>query len=264
MVVTLNPTITAVYTDGACSGNPGPGGWGVVIQFADGGQQEFGGKEPQTTNNRMELQAAIEALKALSEFGGTETVTLYTDSEYVINGITKWLVNWKKKGWKTAQGKAVLNQDLWQTLDELHTGQVQWRYVRGHAGHPGNERADAIARAFSLNQIPHLTSLDSTTKVMELSTPNGPSMPSEVSVKALDKPHWFEQLQRIDTVANRGYWLTDAELAELVQFDLDRMSTQPDQWTWRNWLILRVRPQGHPPLWQLQRQPDSDTLNDQP
>jgi ribonuclease HI len=249
VVVALTHTVTAVYTDGACSGNPGPGGWGVVVQFADGRQQELGGKAPQTTNNRMELQAAIEALKALPEFMPAGTTTLYTDSEYVINGITKWLVNWKKKGWKTAQGKTVLNQDLWQTLDELNRGQVEWRYVRGHAGHAGNERADAIARAFSLNQMPHLVNLDDDATPMEL-------FQVTVPMNARTEAHWFEQLQRIDAIATRGYWLTDAELAELMQLDVAVVSAQPDQWAWRNWAICRVAEQDEPTLWQLQWQHD--------
>jgi ribonuclease HI len=113
--------IKSFYTDGACTGNPGPGGWGTVVYFTDGSVYEMGGAEAQSTNNRMELQAAIQALKVLRASGQTEPVTLYTDSEYVKNGITKWVKGWKKKGWKTAQGKAVLNQDLWETLDELNS-----------------------------------------------------------------------------------------------------------------------------------------------
>lgn len=140
------------YTDGACSGNPGPGGWGTVAYFIDGSVYEMGGAETPSTNNRMELIAAIQALKVLRASGQTEPVALYTDSEYVKNGITKWVKGWKKKGWKTAQGKAVLNQDLWETLDELNSPFVDWQYVRGHSGNEGNERCDAIARAFSLGK----------------------------------------------------------------------------------------------------------------
>ncbi|MBW4486435.1 MAG: ribonuclease HI [Trichocoleus desertorum ATA4-8-CV12] len=144
--------IQSIYTDGACSGNPGPGGWGVVAYFSDGSMQELGGRAAATTNNRMEMQAAIAALEFLATTQQTEPISLYTDSEYVKNGVTKWVVGWKKKGWKTAQGKAVLNQDLWQTLDELNSKQVEWRYVRGHAGDVGNERCDVIARSFSLGK----------------------------------------------------------------------------------------------------------------
>jgi ribonuclease HI len=149
--------IKCFYTDGACTGNPGPGGWGTIVYFTDGSIYEMGGGTAQSTNNRMELMAAIQALKVLSASGQTEPVTLYTDSEYVKNGITKWVKGWKKKGWKTAQGKAVLNQDLWETLDELNSSLVDWQYVRGHSGNEGNDRCDAIARAFAIGKTPTLT-----------------------------------------------------------------------------------------------------------
>lgn len=148
--------IKSFYTDGACIGNPGPGGWGTVVYFTDGSVYEMGGGVDQTTNNRMELFAAIQALKVFSASGQTESITLYTDSEYVKNGITKWVQGWKKKGWKTAQGKAVLNQDLWETLDALNAPQIEWKYVRGHSGNEGNERCDRIARSFALGKPPML------------------------------------------------------------------------------------------------------------
>ncbi|MGP1388029.1 MAG: ribonuclease HI [Thainema sp.] len=150
------PKIQAIYTDGACSGNPGKGGWGTVVYFQNGDRQELGGYEAQTTNNRMEMQAAIAALEYFAQSGQTDGITLYTDSEYVKNGITKWIKGWKKKGWKTSSGKAVLNQDLWETLDKLNSPAVTWQYVRGHAGNEGNERCDAIARAFSQKRTPDL------------------------------------------------------------------------------------------------------------
>ena len=130
------------YTDGACSGNPGPGGWGVVLQFGDH-ERELKGGEGDTTNNRMELTAAIEALKALKE---PCHVALTTDSTYVKDGITKWLANWKRNGWKTAAKKPVKNQDLWQQLEDCVTQHtVEWLWVKGHSGHPENERADTLA-----------------------------------------------------------------------------------------------------------------------
>jgi ribonuclease HI len=141
--------IQSIYTDGACTGNPGPGGWGVVVYFTDGEIYELGGGEAQTTNNRMEMQAAIAALKLLATAKQSEPITLYTDSEYLIKGITQWVKGWKKKGWKTAQGKPVLNQDIWETLDQLNNPLVKWQYVRGHAGNVGNERCDVIARGFA-------------------------------------------------------------------------------------------------------------------
>jgi ribonuclease HI len=132
------------FTDGACRGNPGPGGWGVLLRFG-GHEKELNGGESHTTNNRMELSAAIEALKALSE---PCHVTLTTDSTYVRDGITQWVSKWKANGWKTAAKKPVKNQDLWIALDEqCQRHAVDWQWVKGHAGHPENERADQLANA---------------------------------------------------------------------------------------------------------------------
>ena len=130
------------FTDGGCRGNPGPGGWGAILRFGEH-ERELSGSEPETTNNRMELLAAISALEALSE---PCHVVLTTDSTYVKDGITKWIKNWKANGWRTAAKKPVKNQDLWQSLDEqCSQHQVEWRWVKGHAGHAENERADALA-----------------------------------------------------------------------------------------------------------------------
>ena len=132
-----------IYTDGACSGNPGPGGWGARLEGPDG-INEISGGEKATTNNRMELSAAIEALTSLPD--GSE-VTLVTDSNYVKEGMTSWLANWKKRAWKTAAKKPVKNVDLWKLLDtQCQRHRVQWQWVKGHSGHPGNERADELAR----------------------------------------------------------------------------------------------------------------------
>jgi len=133
-----------IYSDGACSGNPGPGGWGAVLMF-DEHRKELNGGEPETTNNRMELTAAIEALEALKR---SCVVDLHTDSTYLRDGITKWINRWRENGWRTAQKKPVKNADLWQRLDEaVVRHQVNWYWVKGHAGHPENERADELARA---------------------------------------------------------------------------------------------------------------------
>jgi ribonuclease HI len=130
------------FTDGACRGNPGPGGWGVVLRFGTHLKERSGG-EPDTTNNRMELKAAIEALAALKE---PCTVALYTDSVYVRSGITEWLPAWRARGWRTAAKKPVKNQDLWQALAaEAERHDVSWHWVKGHSGHPENERADELA-----------------------------------------------------------------------------------------------------------------------
>ena len=134
--------IVEIYTDGACRGNPGPGGWGVLL-IAGQRRKTMCGGECDTTNNRMELTAVIEALNALK---GSRKVLLHTDSTYVMNGINEWLPRWKERGWKTAAKKPVKNQDLWQTLDEaISLHQVEWNWVRGHSGVPGNEEADALA-----------------------------------------------------------------------------------------------------------------------
>lgn len=137
------------YTDGACSGNPGPGGWGVLLQAVEGGkvvkERELSGGEPETTNNRMELLAAIAALEVLDR---PSTITIVTDSAYVKNGVTSWIHGWKKNGWKTAARKPVKNAELWKRLDTAQARHdVHWKWVKGHAGHPENERADCLARA---------------------------------------------------------------------------------------------------------------------
>ncbi|NBE06836.1 ribonuclease HI [Paragemmobacter ruber] len=137
------------YTDGACSGNPGPGGWGALLIAREGGavvkERELSGGEGLTTNNRMELLAAISALEALAK---PSEITVVTDSAYVKNGVTEWIHGWKRNGWRTAGKDPVKNADLWQRLDQAQARhQVQWRWIKGHAGHAENERADALARA---------------------------------------------------------------------------------------------------------------------
>ena len=131
-----------IYTDGACRGNPGPGGWGALLIYKDADKTIYGG-EKNTTNNRMEMTAIIEALKIVKM---DCDITLYTDSKYVMDGITKWLPNWKKKGWITSNKKPVKNKDLWQILEECISKQnIEWQWVKGHAGIPGNEKADELA-----------------------------------------------------------------------------------------------------------------------
>jgi len=143
LLVVADDEVVEIYTDGACSGNPGPGGWGAVLRWRGTERELFGG-EPATTNNRMELTAAIEALRALTR---PSVVVLTTDSVYVKNGVTSWIHKWKRNGWRTADKKPVKNADLWQALDaEAGRHEVTWEWVKGHAGHPDNERADALAR----------------------------------------------------------------------------------------------------------------------
>jgi ribonuclease HI len=136
-------SVVDIFTDGACSGNPGPGGWGALLRWG-GHEKELSGAEPATTNNRMEMMAAIAALEQMTR---PSTVVIHTDSRYLHDGITRWLPQWKARGWKTADKKAVKNIDLWQRLEAaLVRHRVQWRWVKGHAGHIENERADALAR----------------------------------------------------------------------------------------------------------------------
>lgn len=140
--MTLNEDWVEIYTDGACRGNPGPGGWGVLLRWRSK-ERELFGAEPATTNNRMELMAAISALEALKR---PSRVVLHTDSVYLMQGITSWLPQWLKRGWKTSAGKPVKNLDLWQRLlKAMAPHQIQWQWVRGHSGHPENERADRLA-----------------------------------------------------------------------------------------------------------------------
>jgi ribonuclease HI len=135
--------VVEIYTDGACSGNPGPGGWGAVLQYGDRTKELWGGEATATTNNRMELTAAIKALEGLTR---NSAVRLHTDSSYLRNGVTGWLAGWKRNGWKTASKQPVKNEDLWRRLDEAaRKHDVQWLWVKGHAGNPGNERADELA-----------------------------------------------------------------------------------------------------------------------
>ncbi len=306
------PTISSLYTDGACSGNPGPGGWGTVAYFDDGGCHEIGGADRQTTNNRMELQAAIGALELLKAFPHQQPITLHSDSKYVIDGITKWIHGWKRKGWKTSTGKAVLNQDLWQALDDLNESWVKWQYVRGHSGDRGNERCDAIARSFSngrpaaLQQrspsspptgaIPNSgspkatllrsaspPSLDSP-DTLESNGPQGNSHHTSPSAQSsLTDPlsdlgtmtdstvtptptenlsrdvrvghlrNLIETLRVADEVSDKGYLITSAELADLMDVNASAVTSRGDNWVWRNWIVTRMRREGNQILWQLER-----------
>jgi ribonuclease HI len=263
--------IQKIYTDGACSGNPGPGGWGTVIYFDDGSVRELGGGERQTTNNRMEMQAAIGGLEFLKQTGQTDPVALYTDSEYVKNGITKWIKGWKSKGWKTSTGKPVLNQDLWEILDELHSRQVEWHYVRGHTGDVGNERCDAIARAYSQGQTPQLRQDKAVAKPASIGVPDPSLAPNDVltmtdaplpldisddlprDVKVTQLRHTVETLHMADEIASRGYLITSAELADLMDIHAGAVTSRGDNWVWRNWVVSRVRREGNQILWQLER-----------
>ncbi len=253
------PSVKSVYTDGACSGNPGPGGWGVVVYLDDGTCHELGGPAVDTTNNRMELQAAIESLTYLHTLPPQESIPLYTDSEYVKKGVTQWVAGWKRKGWKTAKGTPVLNQDLWQTLDQLNESWIEWRYVRGHSGDVGNERCDEIARAFSLGQTPALStnkatrleSLESSTLSHPSRVPSEAVSPPKVMAQSLDTV--LQRLRFADEIATQGYLLTDEELASLINCTLEEIHQHTEPWQWRNWKILPIT-KGELNFWQLLRE----------
>jgi ribonuclease HI len=287
------PKIKSLYTDGACSGNPGPGGWGAVVCFADGNCHELGGGEPQTTNNRMEMQAAVAALEFFANSGQTEPVILYTDSEYLKNGITKWIKGWKNKGWKTSTGKDVVNQDLWHLLDKLNSRQVKWEHVRGHSGDFYNERCDEIARSFSRNLIPELKqagtlpckgatppplgsentivleetdatgnkTIESYVITSDLLISDAAMMDSNADtlenlpreVRVQELRNLIETLHIADEVATKGYLITSSELADLMDVNASAVTSRGDNWVWRNWVVSRVRREGNQILWQLER-----------
>jgi ribonuclease HI len=207
-----------IFTDGACSGNPGPGGWGaIVVAPGEAGVlrvKELGGGQIQTTNNRMELLGAIAALKYVSSI--ELPVDLFTDSTYVIHGITRWVHGWKRNGWSKSGGGSVLNRDLWEALDALHAerrrkGPVEWKYVRGHSGNPGNERVDQIAVAYSLGNYIELfegpldeydvdvSRVEAETAVEERPTKTGSSKPGAPKGKTVYLSLIGGVLQRHDT-----------------------------------------------------------------
>ena len=158
-----------IFTDGACSGNPGPGGWGAILSHENGRVEEIGGGERSTTNNRMELSGPIHALARLAT---PQNIRIHTDSRYVIEGITGWVFGWKKRGWTTAEGEPVKNRDLWETLaKEASRHKIEWVHVPGHVGVPANERCDEIARAFSKGEILELFDGESLAYTVSLELP---------------------------------------------------------------------------------------------
>jgi ribonuclease HI len=276
--------IRDLYTDGACSGNPGPGGWATVAYFNDGSCHELGGRDGATTNNRMEMQAAISALEFFASTNQTQQCVLYTDSEYLIKGITQWVKGWKKKGWKTAAGKDVLNKDLWEkldTIDRLVQAQtkvpVSWQHVRGHSGNVGNERCDTIARGFSSGQPPQLrqrstiesapVAKNSSDRLAPIPSPpelqidpmidehivhaDTEHIPREVRVAHLH--HLIDTLRIADEIAKSSYLIASSELADLMDINASAVTSRGDSWAWRNWIVSRVRREGNQILWQLER-----------
>jgi ribonuclease HI len=205
----------AAACDGACSGNPGPGGWGALLRFADGSVQEMGGADAATTNNR-----------------------------YLIDGLQKWLPGWKRKGWRTASGGPVLNRDLWEQLERSRISGLSLVHVRGHSGDPDNDRCDAIAVAFSRGQQPRLQRRGDGPVFAQAPE----AMPAAVAVPA-PKPaecsdpapaalnHLLERVELADRLAQGGYGLSLVELAQLVELPLRQLESRSGAWTWRDWLV---------------------------
>ena len=256
--------VVAAACDGACSGNPGPGGWGALLRFSDGSVHELGGAEGATTNNRMELTAALALLRELRELPRHPDLVIRTDSRYLIDGLQKWLPGWKRKGWRTASGGAVLNRDLWEQLDGSRIRGLELRHVRGHSGDPDNDRCDAIAVAFSRGQWPQLAVGERLTSArLEADRPAAPvpssppaetfeaepppSVPSDPAPAALGR--LLERLELADRLARGGYALNLVELAQLVDLPLRQLESRSSAWTWRDW---RVQPLGDG-RWRLDR-----------
>ena len=230
--------VVAAATDGACSGNPGPGGWGALIRFEDGSVEEFGGADPATTNNRMELQAALATLQRLAELPLHPDLTLRTDSKYLIDGLSSWMAGWKRKGWRTAAGKPVLNQDLWQALDQARLAEVPLRYVKGHSGDRDNDRVDQIAVAYSKGRAQTPSPSSAPTQPL--------ADPAPVSLQKL-----LTRMELADRLASGGYALTAVELAQLVEQPLNRLSERQGSWRWRDWMVEPVEND----RWRLRRDP---------
>ena len=211
-------------TDGACSGNPGNGGWGGLILFDDGSELEIGGFEKNTTNNRMELMAAIKTLEKLKQFKLKKNFKLRTDSKYLIDGYSNWINNWKKNGWKTSTGKSVQNLDLWQKIDGLRINEVSMEFVKGHSGDKYNERVDLIATNYSKgitkvekNQQENIEQLDI-------------AAPQEII-------NLYSRIELVSKFAQKGFLLTTKELCNLLSIEENNDIRGMKQFNWRNWII---------------------------
>ena len=214
-------------TDGACSGNPGPGGWGGLIIFDDKSELEIGGFEQNTTNNRMELTAAIKTLEKLQTYKLIENFKLITDSKYVIEGYTKWIINWKKNGWKTSSGKSVQNLDLWQKIDQLRINGLVMEYVKGHSGDKQNDRVDKIATNYSKG-ISLKSNLKESESSVEFFEKNAPSEIQEL----------FSRNELIQKFADKKYLLSSLELSNLLGEENHEKIKQYLLFEWRNWRLI--------------------------
>jgi len=213
-------------TDGACSGNPGPGGWGGLIVFDDKSELEIGGSEQNTTNNRMELTAAIKTLERLKNFKLKDNFKLRTDSKYVIEGYTNWVFNWKKNGWKTSSGKPVQNLDLWKKIDQLRINGLIMEYVKGHSGDKQNDRVDKIATNYSkgISIIKNLKEEPS----VDFFEKNAPEEIQEL----------FSRNELIQKFAEKKYLLSSTELSNLLSEESHLQIKQYLLFEWRNWRLI--------------------------
>jgi len=214
-------------TDGACSGNPGPGGWGGLIIFDDKSELEIGGSEQNTTNNRMELTAAIKTHEKLKTYKLKENFKLRTDSKYVIEGYTKWIINWKKNGWKTSSGKPVQNLDLWQKIDQLRINGLIMEYVKGHSGDKQNDRVDKIATNYSkgISIINNFKEEESSADFFEKIAPK--------EIQEL-----FSRNELIQKFADKKYLLNSLELSNLLGEENQIKIKQYLLFEWRNWRLI--------------------------
>ena len=224
MDITNNIAIEAA-TDGACSGNPGNGGWGGLIIFADGSEIEIGGAEENTTNNRMELTAAIKTIEKLKNFRLKENFKLRTDSKYLIEGYTNWIKNWKKNGWKTSSGKVVQNLDLWQQIDSLRIPGLTMEFVKGHSGDPSNERVDLIATSYSKG-----INIDQNSKKKT-------SILDKKEIAPENLKNLFYRINLIDNFAKKKYLLNSNELCDLLGLKNNSNIENYIEFKWRNWIL---------------------------
>ncbi len=223
----INSIAIEAATDGACSGNPGPGGWGGLIIFEDKSELEIGGSEQNTTNNRMELTAAIKTLEKLKTYKLKENFKLRTDSKYVIEGYTKWIINWKRNGWKTSSGKSVQNLDLWQKIDQLRINGLVMEYVKGHSGDEQNDRVDKIATNYSKG-ISLKSDLKESESSVEFFEKNAPSEIQEL----------FSRNELIQKFADKKYLLNSLELSNLLGEENLVKIKQYLLFEWRNWRLI--------------------------
>ncbi len=214
-------------TDGACSGNPGPGGWGGLIIFDDNSELEIGGSEQNTTNNRMELTAAIKTLETLKSYKLKENFKLRTDSKYVIEGYSKWIINWKKNGWKTSTGKSVQNLDLWQKIDQLRIDGLIMEFVKGHSGDKQNDRVDKIATNYSKG-ISIVSNLKKAESQDDFFAENAPTEIQEL----------FSRNELIQKFAEKRYLLSSPELNNLLGEENYLKIEQYLFFEWRNWRLI--------------------------